>query len=184
VITGVLHEADRMTEEGDHGFNAIRGYGERLEEAEDFRGVWEMVKDSVKDVLAQYRVGIMLFLDDLPLRLGAYHPVGTNNIVLNRALLDVVEGVTRNQVDVNAFVYSILLHEYLHAIGYLREAEVRPLVLKISRACFGSDHVVTQLARLGPWSLLQGIPLEGVQAPKRVMEIVKDLENDSQEYIA
>jgi hypothetical protein len=95
-----------------------------------------------------------------------------------------VEGVTRNQVDVNAFVYSILLHEYLHAIGYLREAEVRPLVLKISRACFGSDHVVTQLARLGPWSLLKGIPLDAVQAPKRVMEIVKDLENNSHEYIA
>jgi len=125
----------------------------------------------------------MLFLDDMPLKLGAYHPIGTNNIVLNRALVQLVEATTKSKKLVNAFVYTLLLHEYLHALGYLRETEVRPLVFRISKSCFGEEHVVTQLAKLGPWSLLQGLPVEASRAPKRVMEIVKDFEKTNQGYI-
>lgn len=161
----------------------IHRYRERLEAAKDFGDVWEIVKDSVKDVLGHYRVGMMLFLDDLPLQLGAYHPVGTNNIVMNRELLEIVEAAAEKRVVVNAFAYSILLHEYLHALGYLGEAEVRPLVARVSRECFGPDHVATRLAEAGPWSILKGIPLDAVQAPRRVMEIVRDFEKSSQRYI-
>ena len=171
-----------MTEEKEYLNNILR-FRERLELAENFREVWEIVKDSVKDVLGQYRTGMMLFLDDLPLQLGAYHPVGTNNIVMNRTLLEIVETAITNRMIINAFIYNILLHEYLHAIGYLSEAETRPLVLKISEKCFGSDYVVTKLARKGPWSILKNIPLDAVQAPKRVMRIVKDFERSSQRYI-
>jgi hypothetical protein len=161
----------------------IQRYRERLEAAKDFGDVWEIVKDSVKEVLKQHRVGMMLFLDDLPLQLGAYHPVGTNNIVMNRTLMDIVKASTDSRIVVNAFAYSILLHEYLHAIGYLSEAQVRPLVVRVSEECFGPDHVATQLARAGPWSILKGVPLDAVQAPRRVMEIVKGFERPSQRYI-
>jgi len=159
-------------------------YRERLEKASAYGDVWEIVKDSVRAVLKKYRVGMMLFLDDLPLNLGAYHPVGTNNIIMNRTLLRLVEVATEKRIFVNAFVYSILLHEYLHAVGYLSEGAVRPLVVRISEECFGYDHIVSQLAREGPWSLLRGIPLDEVQAPKRVIEIVKDFEKSSQRYIS
>ena len=126
---------------------------------------------------------MLLFLDDLPLRLGAYHPLGTNNIVLNRALVDIVEAATKSKKLVNAFVYSLLVHEYLHALGHIPEAEVRTLVYEISRECFGEDHMVTRLAMESPWALLRGIPLSGIDAPKRAMEIVKDFEKPNQRYI-
>lgn len=173
-----------MTEDMDAHFDEDRHYADKLEAALDFRGVWELVKASVKDVLHRYRAGILLFLDDLPLRLGAYHQVGTNNIVLNRALLDLVEDATRDHTTVNAFVYSLLLHEYLHALGYLQEADVRPLVQEVSEACFGPDHVVTRLAHAGPWSLLQHLPLDAVQGPRRVIAIVRDFEDTTTSYIA
>ena len=163
---------------------SIAKYRERLEKASAYGDVWEIVKDSVREVLKKHRVGMMLFLDDLPLNLGAYHPVGTNNIIMNRALLRLVEAATEKRILVNAFMYSILLHEYLHAVGYLSEGAVRPLVVTVSEACFGYDHVVSQLAREGPWSLLSGIPLDEVQAPRRVIEIVKDFEKSSQRYIS
>ncbi len=172
-----------MTEDIDASFHMDREYAARLAAVEDVRGVWELVKASVKDVLHRSRAGILLFLDDLPLRLGAYHQVGTNNIVLNRALLDLVEDATRDPLTVNAFVFSLLLHEYLHAIGYLREADVKPLVLEVSLECFGPDHVVTRLAHAGPWSLLQHLPLDAVQAPQRIIAIVKDLEDTPNKYI-
>lgn len=155
----------------------------RLEKAQGYSDVWEIVKDTVRDSLGEHRVGIMLFLDDLPLQVGAYHPLGTNNIVLNRTLVQIAEAATQSRKLVNAFVYSLLVHEYLHATGHIPETEVRPLVYRISRECFGEDHVVTRLAEKGPWSLLKGVPLNEIEAPKRVIEIVKDFERADQDYI-
>jgi len=119
----------------------------------------------------------------LPLQLGAYHPIGTNNIVLNRTLVQIAEAATKSKRLVNAFVYSLLVHEYLHALGHVSEAEVRPLVYQISKECFGEDHIVTRLAEKSPWALLKGVPLNEIEAPRRVIEIVRDFEKSNQKYI-
>jgi len=158
-------------------------YRSRINKAEGFSEVWEIVKDTVRDSLGEHRVGMMLFLDNLPLHLGAYHPLGTNNIVLNRTLVETVEAATKSKRLVNAFVYNMLVHEYLHALGHVPEAEVRSLVYRISRECFGEDHIATRLAEKSPWALLREIPLRGIEAPKRDMEIVKDFEKPSEKYI-
>lgn len=169
--------------EAGNELSKVEAYRSRLDRAQGFGDVWETVKDSVKDSLGEHRVGMMLFLDNLPLQLGAYHALGTNNIVLNRMLVQVVEAATKSKRLVNAFVYSLLVHEYLHALGHIPEAEVRPLVYQISKECFGEDHIVTRLAEKSPWALLKGIPLNEIQAPKRVMEIVRDFEKTNQKYI-
>ena len=161
----------------------VESYCLRIDEAEGFSGIWEIVKETVQVCLGEHRLGMLLFLDDLPLHLGAYHQLGTNNIVLNRRLVNIVEAVTKSKKLVNAFIYSILTHEYLHALGHVSEAEVRSLVYDISKQCFGDDHIATTLAEKTPWSLLKGIPLTDVPAPKQAMEIVKDLEKPNQAYI-
>ncbi len=161
----------------------IDQYRSRLEKAQGYSDVWEIVKDTVRDAMGERRVGMMLFLDDLPLQVGAYHPLGTNNIVLNRTLVQITEAATQSRKLVNAFVYSLLVHEYLHATGHIPETEVRPLVYKISRECFGEDHIVTRLAEKSPWSLLKGVPLSRIAAPRRVIEIVKDFERTNHDYI-
>jgi hypothetical protein len=158
-------------------------YCSRIDEAEGFSGIWEIVKETVQDYLGEHRRGMLLFLDDLPLHLGAYHQLGTNNIVLNRRLVNIVEAVTKSRRLVNAFVYSILTHEYLHALGYVSEAEVHSLVYDISRQCFGDDHIATTLAEKTPWALLKGIPLTDTPAHKQAMELIKDLEKPNQPYI-
>jgi len=172
-----------MKESEGKSFSRVEKYRSRLEKAQGFGEVWEIVKDTVKSSLDEHRVGMMLFLDDLPLRLGAYHPLGTNNIVLNRALVHIVEAATNSKRLVNAFVYVLLLHEYLHALGRVSEVEVRPLVYQISNESFGEDHIATRLAEMGPWSLLKDIPLDVIDVPKRVVEIVKDFEKATQKYI-
>ena len=155
----------------------------QLENAKGYNEVWDLTKNNVKTVLKKVRRGMMLFLDDMPLRLGAYHPVGTNNIVLNRSLVYIVEATTKSRTLLNAFVYVLLLHEYLHALGYLREGEVRSLVYKISKLSFGVEHITTQLAKKGPWTLLQGLPLDSLKAPRRVIDIVRDFEKTNSKYI-
>ncbi len=161
----------------------IENYCSMIDEAEDFSDIWKIVKDTVKSCLGKQRLGMLLFLDDLPLHLGAYHQVGTNNIVLNRSLVDIVRDFTKSKKLANAFVYSILTHEYLHALGHVSETEVRSLVYDISQRCFGEDHIVTILAAKTPWSLLKGIPLHGVRVPTQPMELIKNLEKPNQSYI-
>jgi len=148
----------------------------RLENAKRYGEIWEIVKDCVEFSLHARRGGMMLFLDDLPIQLGAYHPLGTNNIVLNRTLVQIVEATIKPRRVVNALIYNLLLHEYLHALGKYSEAEVRRIVYAIAKECFGEDYVVTLVAKKSPWALLKGIPLEAVNAPRRVMEIVRDFE--------
>ena len=169
--------------EVEQDFSKVEHYRSRIDEVEGFSGVWEIVKDTVKVTLGKHRLGMLLFLDDLPLHLGAYHQLGTNNIVLNRSLVNIVEAVTKSKKLVNAFVYSILTHEYLHALGYISEAEVRSLVYDVSRECFGENHIVTTLAEKTPWVLIKGIPLNEIALPKQAMELVKDLEKPNQRYI-
>jgi hypothetical protein len=119
---------------------------------------------------------MMLFLDDLPLQLGAYHPIGTNKIVLNRTLVEIVQASISSKRVVNALVYNLLLHECLYALGEYSEAAVRCMVIAVARECFGEEHTVTVIAEKTPWILLRNIPLEAINAPKRVMQIVKDFE--------
>jgi len=151
-------------------------FRDSLETADNYAEVWQIVKDTVEFSLGKRRGSMMLFLDDLPLQLGAYHPVGTNNIVLNKALVEIVEASMSAKRVVNALVYNLLLHEYLHALGEMSEAKVRRGVVEVAEACFGEEHVATVIARKTPWVLLQDIPLQTVNAPKRVIKIVKDFE--------
>jgi len=156
--------------------SSVEKFRSRFETAESYAEVWQIVKETVEVALGKRGGSMMLFLDDLPLQLGAYHSVGTNNIVLNRVLVEVVEASISSKQVVNALVYNLLLHEYLHVLGELSETAVRGSVVKVARTCFGEDHITTVIACKTPWVLLQNIPLQAINAPKRVMQIVKDFE--------
>jgi hypothetical protein len=108
--------------------------------------------------------------------------LGTNNTVLNRALVNIVKATTKSKLLINAFIYTLLIHEYLHALGRQRETQVKPLVYKVSRESFG-QRITTQLAELGPWHILKGIPLGIIGVSKGVIEIVKDFEKADKKYI-
>jgi hypothetical protein len=151
-------------------------FSANLDHAKNYAEVWKIVQETAQYALGKRRNSMMLFLDDLPLQLGAYYPVGTNNIVLNRALVDVVEASVTDKLAVNALVYNLLLHEYLHALGDLSEVGVRRQVVEVAQKSFGEQHIATVLARKSPWVLLKDFPLAPMNAPKRVMEIVRDFE--------
>ena len=158
-------------------------FSQNLDNAKSYAEVWQIVKDTVDLAFGKRGGSMMLFLDDLPLQIGAYYPVGTNNIVLNRRLVDIVEVTLSDKQKVNALVYNLLLHEYLHALGELSEVEVRRQVVMVATKSFGEDHTATVLARKSPWVLLKDVPLEAAAGPKRVMQIVRDFEKTTSKYI-
>ncbi len=151
-------------------------FGSNLDDAKNYAEVWKIVKETVAYALEKRRDGMMLFLDDLPLQLGAYYPVGTNNIVLNRSLVEIVEANINSKSKVNALTYNLLLHEYLHALGEMSETEVRREVVEVAKKSFGETHMATVIAKKSPWILLKDLPLGSMYTRKRIMEIVRDFE--------
>jgi hypothetical protein len=160
-----------------HTSNPTEAYKSKLDQAKDYSEVWKIVKETTEYAVGKRRDSMMLFLDDLPLQLGAYFPVGTNNIVLNRALVEIVEAHMKDKPTVNALIYNLLLHEYLHALGEMSETGVRREVVEVAKKSFGGEHIATVIACKSPWILLKNLPLGPMNTRKRVMEIVRDFES-------
>ena len=164
----------------------------QLESSENFGDIFEIVKKSVKNQLGTERAGLMLVLADLPIHLGAFHGVGTNQIVMNRTLLDRIVAAGHPRSHINAFVYSILLHEYLHSLGVIDESEVRRLVNEISLETFGPDHPASTIASRGPWSLLREAGYVDTHVSdetrldlkQRRAELVTDFDRSDRSYIS
>jgi hypothetical protein len=157
---------------------------ERLDLCQDFSDVFELVKKSAERSLGQRRAGLMLYLARLPKHIGAYHTMGTNGIVMNRTTLDMVTHGARSLREINSYVYSILLHEYLHALGYVQERDVRRLVYDVSLEAFGPEHPATQIASKGPSSMFPEVVLDTVPNEAPDVEVIPDLERSSQRYIS
>ena len=155
----------------------------QLDSCKDFGDVFEVVKKTTELSLGQRRSGLMLYLAELPEHIGAYHAVGTNGIVMNKLALDAVTRSARTIREINSYVYSILLHEYLHALGYIEEPQVRRLVYEISKDNLGIDHPATEIAYKGPAVIFPGVGEPRLKEHSENVEIITDFERSTDSYI-
>ena len=117
-----------------------------LASAEGFDAIFEMVKAATERSLRLHRAGLTLVLGDIPNEVGAYHEMGSNAIVMNRNLLRIVEKVSRSKSRRNSYVFMILLHEYLHSLGYTSDRQVRQLGRRIAGEFLGKKHLAGEMA--------------------------------------
>jgi len=157
---------------------------EQLDVCKDFGDVFEVVKKTAERSLGQRRAGLMLYLAELPEHVGAYHAVGTNGIVMNRLALDTVTRTARSLREINAYVFSILLHEYLHALGYMNESQVRRLVFRISREHLGEKHPATEIAHSGPVAMFPNIGEPTFRKHSEGAELITDFDRSADRYIS
>jgi len=155
----------------------------QLDLCRNFGDVFEVVKKTVERSLGQRRSGLMLYLAELPEHVGAYHAVGTNGIVMNKSALDAVTRSARTIREINSYVYSILLHEYLHSLGYVDEAQARKLVYEISKENLGVDHPATEIAHRGPAVMFPGVGEPTFKEHSEDVEIVTDFDRSTDSYI-
>jgi hypothetical protein len=118
----------------------------RLASAGGFDEVFEIVKKAVDQVLGVHRAGLSLVLGDIPNQVGAYHEMGSNAIVMNRNIMKIVWRSTRSRPRRNAYTFMILLHEYLHTLGFVDDGQVRELSRKITDAFVGKGHIAGEMA--------------------------------------
>ena len=115
--------------------------------------IFSVVRAAVRAVLHKERPGLSLGLSDLPPQLGAYWPVTGNLIVMNEGLVEAMRRHAENPREFNSFVFVILMHEYLHTLGYLSERQVRPVTALVARQALGPEHPATKMAEGDLWQM-------------------------------
>jgi hypothetical protein len=143
-----------------------------------------MVKSATEAYLGKHRAGLTLVLGDIPNNVGAYHEMGSNAIVMNRNLLRVVEKLSKTKVRKNSYVFMILLHEYLHSLGYTDDRQVRKLGRDIAFQFLGKNHMAAEMATRPLDAFFPDLGKYAVFRDKGEYETIRRFDSSSTPYIA
>lgn len=163
------------------------GYIDAVERVDDVSELFEIVKNLVRDTLGRERSGLMLGLSELGgepgVFIGAFHPVGSNLIVINKSPLNVIKH-TRPEY-YKHYIFHLLLHEYLHTIGILDERQNRIVTNFISEKAFGRNHPIAiisrDMTRLFPEIIYASLGWTPNNRPS--IEVVRDFDEGNISYI-
>jgi len=155
----------------------------RLSGCADFACIFGIVKTVVEKAIGERRGGLLLGLSELPNYIGAFHQVGSNFIVMNKSLLEDVLKTGDKEI-INSYIFHILLHEYLHTLGYVDEQQTQVLAQAISEEALGPNHSATLIAKHGISSVLPNAGRFEYHGENRSwnMEVVQDFEVDDLDY--
>jgi hypothetical protein len=159
------------------------GNSRRLGQATSFDQVFELVKRASESSLGLHRAGLTLVLGDISNNVGAYHELGSNAIVMNRNIVKIVWRSTRSRTKRNAFTFMILLHEYLHSLGFTDDAQVRDMGKKISDEFLGKGHIAGEMAVKPLDQFFPMIPQYAMFRDKGQFETVSRFDSSSTPYI-
>jgi hypothetical protein len=166
----------------------VPNFDERLDNAVSISDIFEVVKDATWKSLKTGRAGLTCGLIDMGAQeghlVGAMYPVGSNIIVVNKA--PIMKILKENRMLFRPYAFHVLLHEYLHSLGYLDETAVRDLTAKITEKTLGANHVATQIAR-DPARFLPELTYAHAELEEDAgipgLEMIKDFDRSSVNYI-
>ena len=155
----------------------------RLDEAESFGEVFQVVKRAVREVLGLGRAGLELILMNLPKEVRAIHQIGSNAIVMNKKLLESLFASSKTRSEINAYIFSILLREYIRSLGVLDEEETRRLAIKVVKEALGEDHIAYRIISKGLPEEYQDLKGEIGREFDHNAEFVEDFDRENTQYI-
>jgi hypothetical protein len=157
-------------------------YGNKILQLPDFNQAFELVKLAVEDKFKMHRAGLSLILQGLPTKLGAYHILGSNLIIVNKRILNIIK-IHKSLNEYNSYLFMVLTHEYLHSLGIINELEVRTMTYSLLASLAGENHMATKMARHQPWDLFPELSLFDDNSFEQKFEIIKDFDRTTQTYI-
>jgi hypothetical protein len=157
-------------------------YRDRLTHVKDFNETFELVKSAVDAKFKMHRAGLSLILQVLPTQLGAYHVLGSNMIIMNKRILDIIKS-KKSLLEYNAYLFMVLCHEYLHSFGIIDENQVRKMTYDLCEYLLGENHPSTLMARYQPWKVFPELQLYQSNKIGNNFEIVKNFDKTTQSYI-
>lgn len=165
----------------------VTDFKTRLENAKTLADIFEVVKAIVLKSMGKSRGGLMLGMANLGNHpqgfLGGFFTVGSNVIVLNKIPL---QRITETRPELyKPYAFHVLLHEYIHSLGYLDESMVRSKVYQITREALGEEHLATQIAA-GTDNFMKDLiyPDMAWKPDDMGLELEKDFDRSSVSYIA
>ncbi|OGI12587.1 hypothetical protein A3K64_01635 [Candidatus Micrarchaeota archaeon RBG_16_36_9] len=157
----------------------------RLEESTLIPDIFEIVKETVWKTIRKSRAGLELGLIGMGNHpqgfLGAYYVSGSNIIIMNETPLKRIQETNPNLL--TPYIFSVLLHEYLHSLGIFDEEKVRKLTYGVSSEIFGEDNVVTLISKDMRKFFPNFIYPEGAPQIDGPVKLVKDFDRSSIRYI-
>jgi hypothetical protein len=157
-------------------------YRDRLTHVKDFNETFELVKSAVDAKFKMHRAGLSLILQVLPTQLGAYHVLGSNMIIMNKRILDIIKS-KKSLLEYNAYLFMVLCHEYLHSFGIIDENQVKKMTYDLCEYLLGENHPSTLMARYQPWKVFPELQLYQSNKIGNNFEIVKNFDKTTQSYI-
>lgn len=110
---------------------------------------FELVKDAVKKNEGRSRAGLMLGLQELGATqngfIGAYYQVSSNIIIMNKTPIRRI--IETNPKLLEPYSFYILLHEYIHSLGFLDEEITKEKTYEITKKYFGETHIATTFSK-------------------------------------
>lgn len=158
----------------------IKYFRTRYEESKDWQEVFSLIKEGVQELTGRSRTGLMLGMADLGVRqdgfIGAFYPVGSNVIVMNRTIINLIDAQKPDLL--KPYVFHVLMHEYLHTLGVLNERHTELFVYKLNEKLFGENHEVTKMSfnfdKLFPEIVMPGMNWQPQQQMR--IDLVDDFE--------
>jgi len=157
-------------------------YGNKIVQLADFNQAFELVKSAVEEKFNMHRAGLSLILQGLPTKLGAYHVLGSNLIIVNKRILGIIK-IHKSLGEYNSYLFMVLTHEYLHSLGIIDEIQVRKMTYTLLVSLVGEQHIATKMARHQPWDLFPELSLFNDNSFEQKFEIVKNFDKTTQSYI-
>ena len=161
-------------------------YKKSLQKANNFSDIFQLVKKIVQNYLDRDQAGLLVGLSDLGTYghsfLGAFYSLDANTIVINKRPLNRIK---QNKPELyNPYVFHVLLHEYIHSLGFYEEKQVRMLVYEITKKYFGNNHLATQMA-LDMGKFMPQLTLgSDFEAPEDMnIEFISGIDRDNTDYI-
>ena len=159
-----------------------QNYRDKIFDLSDFNEAFELVKSTVESKFKMHRAGLSLILQGLPTILGAYHIMGSNLIIVNKRILNIIKKY-KSQEEYNSYLFMILAHEYLHSLGVIDELQVRKMTYDLISSLVGEDHIAARMARYQPWDLFPELRYFQNNSFEQKFEIIKNFDNTNQSYI-
>ena len=101
--------------------------------------IFERVKRDVEKEIGRHRAGLSLGLVAMGMYrgnfIGGMFFSGGTMILMNSDPLHILLETQPDEI-VLAYVYHILLHEYIHSLGFLNERQCRQITLEITKNIF------------------------------------------------
>lgn len=158
-------------------------YKQKIVEIESFTDAFELARKAVEEETDMRRAGLSLLLQEMPGYIGAYHVVGSNYIVINKTVLNAIKELAKSREEYNAYLFVVIMHEYLHSLGLTDEMSVRRLTYNICNSLLGKEHPATKMAASDPSSLYPQIRNLVTLKFGTEFQFVKDFDTSNLSYI-